>query len=216
MKQRTTLALVAMLAFVMAGQATILRVNPDPLSIAQYHDPVTAMSEAFPGDTIYVEGNAGTGVSGILSVYPVMTISKPLHFVGPGYFLAENNIYSDGMLIPEFSALLLTPAASGTTFNGLKIHQLQINNADCAAVHCFIGQLVMNNCTSGFFRKNYFYSNIGVTPVSLSGCSGIAFNNNFIGSSTLSDDGEITLDINLSPGVSFTNNTFAGGVCNTG
>ena len=66
------------------AQAKTITVDNKVGSVAMYAVVQTAVNLAVPGDTILI---AGSPIS-----YGHVDVRKQLHFVGPGYWLQENNI----------------------------------------------------------------------------------------------------------------------------
>ncbi len=196
--------------------AAVLRVNPDLFSLTPFHDPAAAIAAAQPGDTLYIEGIAGSGGADLLSPFPPVTVDKKLHFFGTGYFLSENVVYADGMAVPEFDALILTPSAAGTTLSGLSVRLLMVSGNPFTVAHCRIGRAMLNNCAFSAFRKNYFAAPPGQTALSLSGCFNLAFSNNFFGSASPPFQDQLIVESAASVNTIFSYNTFSDGTCSPG
>jgi hypothetical protein len=64
--------------------AKVITVDNNAGSVAQYSNLGTAIAEADAGDTILIAGSP--------NAYGTFNVYKQLHFVGAGYFLAENSI----------------------------------------------------------------------------------------------------------------------------
>jgi hypothetical protein len=70
--------------FLIPLSAKVITVDNNAGSVAQYSSLASAITEADPGDTLLIVGSP--------SSYGSHSIYKELHFIGVGYFLAENNI----------------------------------------------------------------------------------------------------------------------------
>lgn len=119
--------------------ATSWRVNNNPAINADFATFEAAHDAASPGDTIYVEGN------GEESHYGLVTISKKLIVIGPGYFLNENDSTQANTAYARFRAITIDPGAEGTEIYGL---QMYYNGAG------YMGIII--NASNVVIARNYF------------------------------------------------------------
>jgi len=198
------------------GSATIYRVNADPASMAQYSDVQSAIDAAatLDGDSIYIEGFAGTGVFGVSTTYFTVFLYKPLHLFGPGYFLEENEVYADGYMLPFIQQLFIDFPAQGGTVNGLTIQNVQLNANFFALRKNKMSSLSMNSVFGCSVTENYFQAFPFLPAISCSNSFNNVFSNNFIGSSSLSDNGEPLIQIFGGGSNLLDHNTLVGGSAN--
>ncbi|MDN5203866.1 NosD domain-containing protein [Fulvivirgaceae bacterium BMA10] len=85
MKKNFILTTIVLLWVVVVSEATIIQVNNNPGTSADYSSLQEAIDNANTGDTIYVAGspNAYDGTT-------LIRLNKGLVIIGPGYFLGEN------------------------------------------------------------------------------------------------------------------------------
>lgn len=203
MKKTTTKAILtaaALLSVNFFTYAGVWRVNSTPGINADFTTIQAAHNGAIPGDTIYVEGSKNS--------YGDLTLSKPLTFIGPGYFLAENP-QTQASSTPAFAgAVLIQPGAQGSVFTGLTFNgSIKIKSSKIT--------LKRNNATGGIIINDSSAASYGITD--------IVINQNYI--STLADGvGNMgatnviicnniitgTLTLNLSGGINIYNN-YTGG-----
>jgi len=113
MKTLTVLFLACL--YWLGANATSWRVNNNPAIQADFATFEAAHDAASPGDTIYVEGN------GLDNHYGLVTISKKLIVIGPGYFLNENDSTQANTAYARFRSITINPGAEGTEIYGLQI-----------------------------------------------------------------------------------------------
>ncbi len=111
-----TITILSVTCFFWLGtHATSWRLNNNPAIQADFTTFEEAHDAASPGDTIYVEGN------GTENHYGIVTITKKLIVIGPGYFLNENDSTQANKAAARFRAITINPGAEGTEIYGLNI-----------------------------------------------------------------------------------------------
>ncbi len=145
--------------------AAILRVNNNPNSSAPYSDIQSAVTNANPGDIIYLEGNSLLGGATALVPYPAVVVDKALHFVGPGYFLAEN--YPNANLIQsaictQFSFI---GGSQGSVVEGILVDQVNIGVDNITIKKNRIHHLDMVNASACIIAKNFLEGTTPFDPV---------------------------------------------------
>lgn len=123
----------------LGANATSWRVNNNPAIQADFDTFEAAHDAASPGDTIYVEGN------GTESHYGLVTITKKLIVIGPGYFLNENDSTQANTAYARFRSITINPGAEGTEIYGL---QMFYNSAG------YMGIII--NASNVVIARNYF------------------------------------------------------------
>ncbi|MFD1552934.1 hypothetical protein DNU06_15980 [Putridiphycobacter roseus] len=120
------------------GHATILTVDNNIDSPAQYAVLQTAVDAASDGDTIYVVGSP--------TIYANTTITKKIHLIGDGY-----NTNKQDPAISKVNNILLRTSASttstGSTIEGLEISSLSIQgNSYSSSNTKFIDSVTVRFC----------------------------------------------------------------------
>lgn len=161
------------------SQAAKIRVNNNVGVSADYTDIPTAITNAFAGDTIYVEGSANS--------YGNITLAKKLYIIGPGYFLTENDSTQANPSQAEIGQVSFNAGSAGSVISGMAITSQVIINEDNITV-----------------KRNNITSNYGVT---VNGQANIMILQNFI-VSTYNGSSYPTIDINTGSSNVFIQNNF--------
>ncbi len=108
---------ITILAGTSALSAATITVNNNVGAVADHSNMADAIAAASAGDTLLVAGSATS--------YGTATLDKPLKIVGPGYFLAENNLPSVTPGVGDQPATMalsfVHTTVSGSRFVGLTI-----------------------------------------------------------------------------------------------
>ena len=141
------------LLFFTAVEAKTWRVNNTPNTDADFETLLDAHAAARDGDTLHIEGSGQT--------YGILTITKRLIIIGPGFFLAENP-----NTIPTLSArvdrIILNPTvldepntgAAGSEIMGLDFgfsnssSSITINVDDVVVRFCRTYNIIVQNDSS--------------------------------------------------------------------
>ena len=164
-----------------------IRVNNSAGSNAPYKDLITAHAVAQAGDTIMIEGSNTS--------YGNLTVTKPLVFIGPGYFLLENpntpaslpaivgtfNLDQTGNDDPN-------SGAAGTKILGLNFtasfsSNIRVDVNNVLVAKCLINQDVFVaefDVTGTQVIQNYFYGKGLAGSFSNPGLNNIIFANNIV------------------------------------
>ena len=148
----------------MASNATILRVSNVPGSSAPYTSIQDAHDAASEGDTIMVDGSSIS--------YGSIEIKKQLVLIGPGYWLTENGIISEGATFARINNLTIAEGASGTIIQGFRIWEnlndaMSIRANNCVITRCSItggsanGNGIVfygNGMSGGVVHQNIFFN----------------------------------------------------------
>ena len=146
----------AMWLTIVYAHATIITVDNNLNSSANYTNLQTAINEASIGDTIYVSGS--------LQSYGEITISKKLHLLGAGY--NPNNQFSMksilGSITFDFIAFP-TSDPSGSTIEGFEISSISISDShgkitDIHIRRNRIGSITMSNTSDNIIENNIITS----------------------------------------------------------
>ncbi len=128
----------------------------DTSATHMYSTLQAAHDAASSGDTIYVRGAAD---------YPILTVSKQLHFVGPGYFLAENLDTRADNTHAQINGLTCNPGSSGSSFTGLYFKgQATIEDSNITLKRCrFFADStdniqILKNSPNTIITQNYILS----------------------------------------------------------
>lgn len=141
------IATIAIMLAVIPLHAKTLRVNNTPGSGAQYTTLSAALEAAVDGDIIIIDGSE--------KQYTDAIINKRVTVKGPGYYLEENGITTNGNPIAHFENLDIT--AKGVTISGLYISdELDIAADEVTVTRCFAYKLyLISNPTKGVIHQNY-------------------------------------------------------------
>lgn len=149
MKQSIKLFVVA--AFVLLSvesQATSWRVCSRAEARANFTSCSAAVAslQVFAGDTLYVEpGHVESGNS--------FAISKQLTIIGPGYFLAENNINTMNSNDAVFTNNV-NLAASAIKVSGCRFESIQITASSIEIERCYIRTLNITSENTGLIVRD--------------------------------------------------------------
>jgi hypothetical protein len=100
-----------MLVMSMQVSAKVWRVNNITGVHANFNNIATAMAAASAGDTLYIEGSPVS--------YGSITVTKPLTFIGAGYFLTSNPETQAFPSTSRIELLTINAGASGSVFIGI-------------------------------------------------------------------------------------------------
>ena len=174
--------LITVLAFVLATNATmakIWRVNNITGVNANFTSLQAAHDAASGGDTIAVEGSAIS--------YGNCTVIKPLTFIGPGFFLAENP-YTQAKLAGAYVDIFYFNAGSqGSVLTGMTVGYTEINTSNIFLVRNYLVRsgiplVIKAGLANIVVKQNYIVDNSsndnGMSVQS--SCSNIIITNNYI------------------------------------
>ncbi len=108
-----------LLASAAAQAQAVLRVNNSPTVNAPYTTINAAIAAANSGDIILVEGSTTA-----YSIPSVLTITKQVHIIGPGYFLDQNlNLQANlnHAFIPISGRLVFDSGSEGSSIQGMSV-----------------------------------------------------------------------------------------------
>jgi len=191
--------------------AQVHTVSNNPLMDANYSSIAAAMTAASSGDTIYVHGN-GTS-------YGNITVTKQLHFIGPGYFLdpSENGEYNTDTSPAILTTMTFNAGSGGSVMEGFFVEGRIIITQDDLHIRKNVILYAFNN---GFSPLNFhasidschIYNNLvhrryDYAPL-LKITSGVILNNVFLANNILSG----TVNLAGIHDLRFINNTFTDGV----
>ncbi len=175
MKTKTILIFAIILATVCTLQAAKYRVN-NTGGGAHFSNIPDAIAAASPGDTLYIEGTSLT--------YAGFTLTKPLVFIGPGYFLPENNMTQANPNPATVSSFSLHDGSDGTVIQGLTISgKITVSDSNIVITRnrfttgddmCIT---ILNNMTNIIISQNYIRNSTG----SWNNNPTVYFNNNVTG-----------------------------------
>jgi hypothetical protein len=156
--------------------AAILRVNSVSNMSATYSNLTIAINAASPGDTIYLEG-APTAYSGV-------NISKKLRIIGSGYFLNENNPYTQAIpLESQINSITFSAGSDGSVLQGITVGTIAIKDSFITVERCHINNINLNSDAAPSYgdtiRNNYITYGISSTTGVNQGL--FVYNNIFIG-----------------------------------
>jgi len=159
------IVLLALLLAFLPSEATIWRVNPDPLSAATFSNLQTAVSSplVFDGDEIHLESNFNAVANGA-SPYSA-TINKSIILKGPGYLLSNNYGEFEDMDEAIVSTLNFISGSGGSTISGLTISSLNISANNITVKACSIESTVFSNVNGGTLFGNYMQGISAEFPV---------------------------------------------------
>jgi len=176
MKKLITLASIITLIASTSSMATVWRVNNQD-DTADYQDLDVAHNsnavQAF--DTLYVEGST--------VAYASITCTKPLTFIGPGYFLNINQ-KSAQMVPASLGSLTFNPGSEGSRVIGLNFDVFSSNGPDI-----YVNNISIERC---YIRGYVQIDDVNGVVVAGNYCSGLArattgskfynvyFNNNIV------------------------------------
>jgi hypothetical protein len=159
------IVLLGILLDFLPSEATIWRVNPDPLSAATFSNLQTAVSSplVFEGDEIHLESNFNAVANGA-SPYSA-TINKSLILKGPGYLLSNNFGEFEDMDEVIVGTLSFIGESAGSTISGLTISSLNISANNITVKACSIESTVFSNVNGGTLFGNYMQGISAELPV---------------------------------------------------
>lgn len=146
------LLIFAAVCISMTAQATILRVSNLTNSGAPYSSISDAMSAAMDGDTIMVDGSSTS--------YGDITIDRKIVLMGPGYWLAENGVNTEGSAAATVGAVTLSDNAAGTTICGMWVSgQMTIDVPNVVVNRCHTYYIrIAAAATNCVFHQNFMYT----------------------------------------------------------
>lgn len=157
MKKQLLLSLILTLFCGIIYGQHLIRVNNNPDADADYTTLQAAHDNASNGDTIYVEGSqvAYTGIE----------VYKKLTFIGPGYFLSENDSTQANSLDANISVMDFQAGSAGSGITGLKVSTIDIRVNDIVISRCNVTIVrIMSNSANCLITQNYlqeFYVSSG-------------------------------------------------------
>ena len=218
--QNALLATIILLAMATNASASFLRVNNNPgINVDNkivFSNVTAAIAAASAGDIIYLEPS--------LTSYGIVTLTKKLTLLGPGFFLSQNfptatqttsatidgfsavntvTINCDGSVI---SGLVINGANNNNPFSYLGANNLTFSNNNIIGIEIFISNLSSDN--TAFYNNiilsgNYFESFSSVSLYN-TGVNGLVVTNNcFRYNTNYWDDG-----VSGGSTVTFSNNTY--------
>lgn len=167
MKTRYYLTVLCLIIGLSSVDAKVIRVNNlEPSNPAEntFSSLEEAYNSAVSGDTLYIEGSN--------VAYGSLTIAKRLVFIGPGYFLSENEGLSANKLEATVHTFTLANGSSGSKIMGLSFSQ---NNL--ARINLSVGNIEIIGC--------YFIRN-GAIDVNLSNLENLVVQGNYFSSGAFS------------------------------
>lgn len=212
------LLLGSLLFLGLEASADILRVNNTPGSNAPFNNFTDAHAFAQEGDTIYLEGSA--------IPYGVLTLTKRLVVIGPGYFLEENPDTPTG-LSAITSTINLERTDSDNPFSGAAesvITGLDITEAGFSGIVIRVSDVIITKNSinssitvnevdvSGYQIKQNFCFGRGLTsPSFYPGLVNFTFSNNIVlGNFGIVGNSQGTINHNLFLGTTFDVESFGG------
>ncbi len=170
----------------LTSQAAIYRVNNNPGTAAQYSVAQTAHNACNAGDTLYIEGSTIS--------YGILTITKKINIIGPGYFLAQNPQTQVNPSTAWFNQIICNTGSAGTYLTGLQMYYLSLADNNIVLKRNYIinngsynnaGINVNSNSSNDLIVQNYITSNNNCgnacAPLYItSGSSNITVANNII------------------------------------
>ncbi|MEK6479391.1 NosD domain-containing protein [Catalinimonas sp. 4WD22] len=163
--------LFAGILFSTMAQATVIRVDNNPDSSADYIKLQDAINNAESGDTIYVVGSPNYYDDN----RTVIRINKTLTIIGPGYFLGENEETQAVKQAAFVYRMIVGEGADGTTISGMNIGNnssyITINNdrfdgsdgtsgpSDVRLERNVIEAIYVSNASNTLISQNYFNTN---------------------------------------------------------
>lgn len=136
-----------------AAQARVLTVDNNPGAVAMFNDFWSAYIAAEPGDALLL---AGSPESYVLAG----PITKRIHLVGPGYFLAENqipgvNTWSAklvGPVVLSYKVMFISDPAAETSAAGSTLTGVEFSGYFDTGV-----QVTLDRCLGGGISDQVFY-----------------------------------------------------------
>ena len=215
MKTHYYLTVLCLIMGISSAYAKVIRVNnlepanPTENTFSNLQD---AYNSAVSGDTLYLEGS---NIS-----YGSLTIAKRLVFIGPGYFLSENEGLSANKQEAIVHTFTLANGSSGSKIMGLSFAQASSTRIILSAenieiVGCYFRanpaiQISLTNLENVVIHGNYFSSGVlsMSTASSFQPPKSFLFSNNIVeGNFGIKDNSTGTIANNL-----FRGNTFNVGV----
>ncbi|HVB02331.1 MAG TPA: hypothetical protein VNE41_01305 [Chitinophagaceae bacterium] len=151
MKKFMIISLILLASFRLAT-AKIWRVNNTSGISADYTTPQAAHDGAASGDTIQIEGS-------LISYGPV-TCTKPLVWIGPGYFLAENPQTQYSLLTAIGLSFTFNTGSSGSCVMGMNSPNIYINENNIKVLRnlspgIYLGQTTGNTYSGDTIAQNF-------------------------------------------------------------
>ena len=206
------------------AQAELYVVDNDTSHTADFQDAQEAIDAASDGDTLYFVGSAAS--------YGDLVVKKPVHLIGPGYFLGENGIQEANPSMASFGKITVYRDAdggtvgvicdaSGTSIHGLSVSTMKIEgeSTDYPLEDITIISNKIHNCditrSDGLtYRKNCHTYNLTLAK----SLSAIISNNLFIGGGgylSISDNASATVMNNtICCNFSINNSTISNNIIN--
>lgn len=171
----------------LGASATIWRLNNNPAVDADFRTFSEAQEAAEAGDTIFIEGN------GLSNHYGnIITITKKLVIIGPGYFLNENDSLSANQLPARVGSITIEASAGGTEIYGMYIQvvntyahlNIKASNVIVARNYCVADNnnnfiILAANVQNITIAQNFVFqiqtSSVGIIA------SNLLISNNFVG-----------------------------------
>lgn len=212
---KKTLLFLAAISMAVAANAKILRVSNVSGSSAPYSTIEAAHDAASSGDTIMIDASPNSYGEITLSV------NKQLVLIGPGYWLVENGIISEGT--SSASLKKLTIKCEGTVVKGLSTGTLVIDAPKVIINRCNTGSISLNadNCiisqnfvegaikggnsssrsqyhqiTNNIFHQQSTYASYAIDYI---GNSYIAYNTTRLSSINFTGVNNSTIEYNIAP-----------------
>ncbi len=213
MKKSLTLFIVALMGF--AAQAKVYRVNNNPGTGANFTSFQTAHDSCHAGDTLYVEG---TTIS-----YGVVTISKKINVIGPGFFLGQNPQTQVNPTSALFTQMNCNTGSDGTYLTGLDIMFLKVNSGvnnlvikrnyigcpSCNPGDGVHGSMALYGSNANILIiQNYIVDGQGSGEAAITlaaGCSNVTISNNYVQGN---GGGYAVIHVDVAASAVVTNNIF--------
>ena len=175
---KNILLLFLLLVGLTAQAQNVLRVNNTVGVNAPFTTLASAISAAGVNDIIMVEGSVVN--------YGVVTITKKVTLVGPGYFLNENLGLQASVIPASITSITLNAGSDGSSFSGLTLNGSAVTDAltingisNVVLSNCYLtDRLVLTGTATNFAAiGNYFSNPINAFTATFTGS---IFTNNFI------------------------------------
>jgi len=144
--------------------------NADFASITETQDDVNVAA----GDTIYIYGS--------LTMYSNANITKPLTFIGPGYFLGDNPGLQHNTLTARVA--ILHVYGSGTVLAGLHISDyLYVHGTENSMIGCYFSNSIRVQNSNNLFQGCYigYKSGYNSDTMEVTGAGNTIISNCFFG-----------------------------------
>lgn len=212
MKKFVLLPFILMLFFTDTLSAKVIRVNnqePTNADQSTYNNLQDGYNSAVSGDTLYIEGSN--------IPYGSLDVFKRLVFLGPGYFLSENEGLSANKMEAVLRILFFGNGSSGSTVIGLSFtdsfsnaYSIYLSTNDIEISRCLFSRgtpilIQLSNIEEIVIQGCYFSSGVfQYGNSSIQSPKGVFFSNNIVQSNfSLRDFATGTISNNL-----FIGNTF--------